>query len=67
MPDTFRALIAEGDSKQYSVDFKEIPPRLSACRRSSDPGGVFIAELQGRPGDHQARQGHPQIPHGARR
>ena len=25
MPDTFRALIAEGDSKQYSVDFKDIP------------------------------------------
>ena len=24
MPDTFRALIAEGDSKQYSVDFKDI-------------------------------------------
>ena len=25
MPDTFRALIAEGDKKQYSVDFKDIP------------------------------------------
>jgi hypothetical protein len=25
MPDTFHALIAEGDSKQYSVDFKDIP------------------------------------------
>jgi acrylyl-CoA reductase (NADPH) len=39
MPDTFRALIAEGDSKQYSVDFKDVPV-------SSLPAGEILVQVR---------------------
>lgn len=38
MPDTFHALIAEGDSTQYSVDFKDIP-------HGSLPAGEVLVQV----------------------